>query len=88
LPKTIPTPIVALYSKDAVLWGTLSPTVRSDPAELKAYFVGVFQALPEATVKFGELIRVYGDTTIDTGCYTFYRLVSQCTHHIIPKIVV
>jgi hypothetical protein len=68
-----PDTIVPLYSKDAVLWGTLSPTVRSDPAGLKAYFVGAFQALPKATVKFGEqLIRVYGDTAINTGYYTFF----------------
>jgi hypothetical protein len=67
-----PDTIVALYSKDAVLWGTLSPTVRSDPAALKAYFVGAFQALPKATVKFGDqLIRVYGDTAVNTGYYTF-----------------
>ena len=67
-----PDSITALYSKDAVLWGTLSPTVRSDPAALKAYFVGAFQALPKATVKFGDqLIRVYGDTAVNTGYYTF-----------------
>jgi hypothetical protein len=58
--------------QDAVLWGTLSPTVRSDPAALKAYVVGAFQALPKLTVKFGEqLIRVYGDTAVNTGYYTF-----------------
>ena len=67
-----PDTILALYSKDAVLWGTLSPTVRSDPAALKEYFVGAFKALPKATVKFGDqLIRVYGDTAVDTGYYTF-----------------
>ena len=67
-----PDTITALYSKDAVLWGTFSPTVRSDPAALKAYFVGAFQALPKATVKFGDqLIRVYGDTAVNTGSYTF-----------------
>ena len=67
-----PDTIAALYSKDAVLWGTLSSSVRSDPAALKAYFVGAFQALPKATVKFGEqLIRVYGDTAVNTGYYTF-----------------
>jgi hypothetical protein len=54
-----PDTMLPLYAKDAVLWGTLSPTVRSDPATLKAYFVGAFQALPKATVKFGDqLIRV------------------------------
>jgi uncharacterized protein (TIGR02246 family) len=67
-----PDTIMPLYAKDGVLWGTLSPTVRSDPAALKAYFVGAFQALPKATVKFGEqLIRVYGNTAINTGYYTF-----------------
>src|SRR5258708_18635857 len=32
LAENNPDTIVALYSKDAVLWGTLSSTVRSDPA--------------------------------------------------------
>ena len=42
------------------------------PAALKAYFVAAFQALPKATVKFGDqLIRVYGDTAVNTGYYTF-----------------
>jgi hypothetical protein len=31
-----PDTITALYSTDAVLWGTLSPTVRSDSAALKS----------------------------------------------------
>jgi uncharacterized protein (TIGR02246 family) len=67
-----PDTILALYARDAVLWGTLSPSVRSDPAALKAYFVGAFQALPKATVKFGDkLIRVYGNTAVNTGYYTF-----------------
>src|SRR5215471_10607343 len=72
LAENNPDTIVALYSKDAVLWGTLSSTVRSDPAGLKAHFVGAFQALPKLTVKFGDqLIRVYGDTAVNTGYYTF-----------------
>jgi uncharacterized protein (TIGR02246 family) len=67
-----PDTITPLYAKDGVLWGTLSPTVRSDPAAVKAYFVAAFQALPKATVKFGDqLIRVYGDTAVNTGYYTF-----------------
>ena len=34
--------------------------------------MGAFQALPKATVKFGDqLIRVYGDTAVNTGYYTF-----------------
>jgi uncharacterized protein (TIGR02246 family) len=67
-----PDTILPLYTSDAVLWGTLSPTVRSDPGAVKAYFVGAFGALPKATVKFGDqLIRVYGNTAVNTGYYTF-----------------
>jgi hypothetical protein len=67
-----PDAMLPLYGKDAVLWGTLSPTIRSDPAAVKAYFVGAFQALPKATVKFGDqLIRVYGNTAVNSGYYTF-----------------
>ena len=67
-----PDTMLPFYAKDAVLWGTLSPTIRSDPAAVKAYFVGAFQALPKATVKFGDqLIRVYGNTAVNTGYYTF-----------------
>lgn len=67
-----PDSILALYAKDAVLWGTLSPTVRSDPPGLRAYFVAAFGALPQAQVTFGDqLIRVYGNTAINTGYYTF-----------------
>src|SRR5207248_7181923 len=73
LAENNPDSIVALYSKDAVLWGTLSSTVRSDPAGLKSYFVGAFQALPKLTVKFGEqFIRIYGDTAVNTGYYTLF----------------
>ena len=62
-----PDTMMPFYAKDGVLWGTLSPTVRSDPSAVKAYFVGAFQALPKATVKFGDqLIRVYGDTAVNT----------------------
>jgi hypothetical protein len=70
LAENNPDTIVALYSKDAVLWGTLLSTVRSDPAGLKAYFVGAFQALPKLTVKFGE----YGDTAVNTGYYTLFYI--------------
>jgi uncharacterized protein (TIGR02246 family) len=67
-----PDTILVLYAKDSVLWGTLSPTVRSDPAAVRAYFVNAFAALPNAKVTFGEqLIRVYGNAAINTGYYTF-----------------
>ena len=67
-----PDKVLALYTTDAVLWGTLSPTVRSDRAALRDYFVSAFKILPGLKVSFGEqLIRVYGNTAVNTGYYTF-----------------
>src|SRR6202165_5011962 len=67
-----PDKVVALYAPDAVLWGTLSPTVRADRAALRDYFVTAFKVLPNLKVAFGDqLIRVYGGTAVNTGYYTF-----------------
>ena len=66
-----PDTIAALYSKDAVLWARFRPGTIG-PAAVKAYFVGAYKALPKPTVKFGEqLIRVYGNTAVNTGYYTY-----------------
>src|SRR5919206_2555827 len=63
---------VLLYATDGVLWGTLSPTVRAEPAALRDYFVTAFKVLPGLKVTFGEqLIRVYGNTAVNSGYYTF-----------------
>ncbi|UPJ51142.1 SgcJ/EcaC family oxidoreductase [Bradyrhizobium sp. 200] len=67
-----PEKVLPLYSDDAVLWGTLSPTLRSDRAALRDYFVGAFKVLPGLKVTFGDqLIRVYGNAAVNTGYYTF-----------------
>jgi uncharacterized protein (TIGR02246 family) len=67
-----PEKVLPLYAGDAVLWGTLSPKLRSDPAALRDYFVTAFKVLPGLKVTFGDqLIRVYGNTAINTGYYTF-----------------
>ena len=67
-----PDKVLALYAPDAVLWGTLSPTVRADRSALREYFVTAFKVLPNLKVSFGEqLIRVYGNTAVNTGYYTF-----------------
>ena len=67
-----PEKVLPLYSDDAVLWGTLSPKVRADRAALRDYFVTAFKVLPGLKVAFGDqLIRVYGNTAVNTGYYTF-----------------
>jgi uncharacterized protein (TIGR02246 family) len=65
--------ITTLYAKDGVLWGIFSPTLRSGPEAIRAYFIGTFGALPQIKVSFGDqLIRVYGNTAINTGYYTIF----------------
>jgi len=67
-----PDKVLPLYADDAVLWGTLSPTLRADRAALRDYFITAFKVLPGLKVKFGDqLIRVYGDAAVNTGYYTF-----------------
>jgi uncharacterized protein (TIGR02246 family) len=67
-----PEKVLPLYSDDAVLWGTLSPTLRADRAALRDYFVTAFRVLPGLKVAFGDqLIRVYGNAAVNTGYYTF-----------------
>jgi uncharacterized protein (TIGR02246 family) len=67
-----PDKVLPFYSNDAVLWGTLSPTVRADRAALRDYFVTAFKVLPGLKVAFGDqLIRVYGNAAVNTGYYTF-----------------
>ena len=66
-----PDKVLPLYADDAVLWGTLSPTVRADRAALRGYFVTAFKVLPGPKVTFGDqLIRVYRGTAVNTGYYT------------------
>jgi uncharacterized protein (TIGR02246 family) len=67
-----PERVLPFYANDAVLWGTLSPTVRTDRASLRDYFVTAFKTLPGLKVTFGDqVIRVYGTTAVNTGYYTF-----------------
>src|SRR5215472_6205782 len=67
-----PEKVLPLYADDAVLWGTLAPTVRADRAGLREYFVNAFKVLPGLKVTFGEqLIRVYDTAAVNTGYYMF-----------------
>ena len=68
----------ALYQPDAVLWGTFARTIISGRSGVQQYFERVCQANPPPKVALGEqpLLRVYGDTAIASGTYTF-NAVSQ-----------
>ena len=63
--------ILALYDPEAVLWGTVSPTLRDSPPTIREYFMPG-AARPNLKVELGEhRIRVYGNIAINTGYYTF-----------------
>jgi hypothetical protein len=63
--------VTALYHKDAVLWGTLSPVIRNTPALIREYFVK-FATLDRIKVDFSDpVVRQYGNVAINTGYYVF-----------------
>ena len=61
--------ILSHYSEEAVFWGTVSPTLRDEPSEVRDYFIPIG---PDARVLIGEQKpRVFGDIAVNTGFYTF-----------------
>ena len=66
-----PARVLALYDAEAVLWGTVSPTLRDNPEAIRDYFKNMPNQ-PQGRVELGEQrVRVYGDTAINSGLYTF-----------------
>jgi uncharacterized protein (TIGR02246 family) len=64
--------VTALYDRDAVLWGTRSPTIRTTPEKVREYFGILRKVPPSYKATLGEEhIRVYGDIAINSGTYTF-----------------
>ena len=65
--------ILSYYSAKAVFWGTVSPTLRDDPSEVRDYFIPIG---PDARVVLGEQKpRVFGNVAVNTGYYTFSDVV-------------
>jgi uncharacterized protein (TIGR02246 family) len=62
--------LLALYDRDAVLWGTSSQTLRDTPALIRDYFKGVPTSSMTVAVT-GSRVRVLGDVAVNTGYYTF-----------------
>jgi uncharacterized protein (TIGR02246 family) len=67
-----PERVVVLYDPEAVLWGTVSPTIRDSPSAIRDYFKTLPAFPPEYKGVIGEQrVRIYGDTAINSGTYTF-----------------
>jgi uncharacterized protein (TIGR02246 family) len=70
-----PERVLVLYDPEAVLWGTVSPTIRDSPSAIRDYFQTLPASPPEYTVVIGEQrVRVYGDTAINSGTYTLLNV--------------
>ena len=64
--------IVALYDREATVWGTTAQAIASTPEAVRQYFSGVCNAPVKAKVEFGEqLVRVHGGIALNSGSYTF-----------------
>jgi uncharacterized protein (TIGR02246 family) len=66
-----PVRISALYAPDAILWGTVSRTIRTTPEEILEYFKESSIKRPDLRMFLGEYhVRLYGDIAINSGYYT------------------
>ena len=66
-----PVRISALYAPDAILWGTVSKTIRTTPVEILAYFEESSTKRPNLRMFLGEYhVRLYGDIATNSGYYT------------------
>lgn len=66
-----PEKLLSLYADDAVMWGTLSGVRRDNPVTIRDYFEHVFSFTGRKVSFHNPLIRIYGDTSVNTGTYTF-----------------
>jgi uncharacterized protein (TIGR02246 family) len=63
--------ISALYAPDAILWGTVSQTIRTTPQEILEYFEESSMKRPKLRMYLGEYhVRLYGDIATNSGYYT------------------
>jgi uncharacterized protein (TIGR02246 family) len=63
--------ISSLYTKDATLIGADSPDVRNSPEEIRRYFKNFTQLPNLAITGYSGSVRIYGDSAVETGYYTF-----------------
>jgi len=66
-----PARIAALYAPDAILWGTVSKTIRTTPEAILEYFTESAARRPKLRMSLGEYhVRLYGDFATNSGYYT------------------
>ena len=66
--------ISALYAPDAILWGTVSRTLRTTPGEILEYFEESSATRPNLRIILGEYhVRLFGDIAINSGYYSSHN---------------
>jgi uncharacterized protein (TIGR02246 family) len=65
-----PDQVVALYAPDAVLLPTVSNKPRTNPEEIRDYFVQFLAKKPQGHIDF-RIIKIGCNSALDTGLYTF-----------------
>ena len=66
-----PAKITALYARDAVFWGTTSPTIRTTPETIAEYFKDAPKRAQARVKILDQHVRVAGDMALSAGAYTF-----------------
>lgn len=66
-----PQRIVALYAPTAVFWGTTASTIATTPAQVWDYFKDAGQRSATRVTIDSSHPRVFGDTAVISGAYTF-----------------
>lgn len=65
-----PARITALYAPDAILWGTVSKTIRTSQEEIFEYFTESATKRPKLQMELGEhIVRLFGDVATTSGYY-------------------
>ena len=65
-----PDKVVANYASDGVLLPTVSDTPRTNPAEIRDYFVKFLKGAPQGTIDH-RIIKIGCNVAQDVGTYTF-----------------
>ena len=65
-----PDKVVANYAPDAVLLPTVSNKPRTNPEEIRDYFMHFLEKKPQGKIDF-RIIKIGCNSALDTGLYTF-----------------
>jgi uncharacterized protein (TIGR02246 family) len=69
-----PDEVMGLYTADATVWGTLSPTLTSSPAAIESYFAGASAIGAKVRLLDHTASELSDGVVVETGRYDFERI--------------